>query len=72
MDPVGELRLLLASGTSLVTVETPEESRLLALARAASGSTPLWIWSAATGLRRDGREPIYGTAVPETLSAVFQ
>ena len=67
MDPVGELRLLLASGTSLVTVETPEESRLLGLVRAAAGSTPLWIWSAATGLRRDGREPIYGTAVPEQM-----
>ncbi len=67
MDPVGELRLLLASGTSLVTVETPEESRLLTLARAAAGSTPIWMWSAATGLRRDGREPVYGTAVPDQM-----
>jgi len=67
MDPVGDLRLLLASGTCLVTVETPEESRLLALVRAAAGATPMWQWSAASGLRRDGRDPVYGTTAPDQM-----
>ena len=45
MEAVAELRVLLASGQSLVTVTTTEESRLLAILREAGGTAPLWTWS---------------------------
>src|SRR5689334_9404031 len=62
MEAVAELRVLLASGQSLITVTTTEEARLLAVVRAAGGSTPVWTWSAASGLQRDGAAPVYGSA----------
>jgi hypothetical protein len=61
MEAVAELRVLLASGQSLITVTTTEEARLLAIVRAAGGTTPLWTWSAASGLQRDGAAAVYGS-----------
>jgi len=64
MEAVAELRVLLASGQSLITVATTEEPRLLSVVRAAGGTTPFWTWSAASGLSRDGAPPVYGSAPP--------
>jgi SpoVK/Ycf46/Vps4 family AAA+-type ATPase len=68
MDAVEDLRLLFASGTPLLAVDTQEETRLLALVRRASGATPVWTWSTASGLARVGAAPIYGTADPDQLT----
>jgi hypothetical protein len=71
MDPVAELRVLLASGQPLVTVTTTEEPRVLAILRQLVGASPLWTWSAASGLRRDGAAPLYGsTALHQVLDNV--
>lgn len=67
MDAVSELRLLLRSGTSLISIDTAEEQRVLAMLRAASGSTPIWTWSTASGLCRDGSAAIYGTSDPDQM-----
>ena len=67
MDAVSELRLLLQSGTSLIAIDSAEEQRVLAMVRAASGSTPVWTWSAASGLCRDGNAAIYGTTDPDQM-----
>src|SRR4051812_23641532 len=64
MDDVAELRVLLASGQSLITVVTTEEVRLLSIVRDACGTTPFWTWSAASGLRRDAASPVYGSVAP--------
>jgi cytidylate kinase len=69
MDPVAELRVLLASGQPLVAVTTTEEARLLAILREVGGSTPLWTWSSASGLRRDGAAPVYGSTGPGQVLA---
>ncbi len=68
MDAVEDLRLLFASGTPLLVVNTREEPRLLDLVRTASGPTPVWTWSHASGLARDNAAPIYGTADPGQLT----
>ena len=67
MEAVAELRVLLASGQSLVTVTTTEESRLLAILREAGGTAPLWTWSSASGLRRDGAAAVYGSEAPDQV-----
>ncbi len=67
MDAVAELRLLLGSGTSLITVDTAEEPRALRIVRDASGSTPVWTWSSASGLSRDGSAAIYGSVDPDQM-----
>jgi len=67
MDVVTELRVLLASGIPLVTVETAEVPRLVELLRAATGTDPLWIWSVASGLRRDGAQPLYGSTAVDQI-----
>src|SRR4051794_11309834 len=67
MDAVAELRLLLGSGTALITVDTAEEPRALRIIRDASGATPMWTWSAASGLARDGNAPIYGSVDPDQM-----
>ena len=67
MDAVAELRLLLASGTSLITIDTAEEPRVLNLVRAANGATPVWTWSAASGLARDRSTAIYGSVEPAQM-----
>ncbi|MCJ7725822.1 MAG: AAA family ATPase, partial [Acidimicrobiia bacterium] len=66
MDTSADLRVLLASQYPLLLVATREEQRFLELLRRAAGEMglPVWIWSAATGLARDGRESMYGTADP--------
>src|SRR5690349_252763 len=61
MDAIAHLRILLASGQSLISVTTNEETRLLAVLREVGGTTPLWTWSSASGLRRDGAPPVYGS-----------
>ncbi|MGZ6912418.1 MAG: AAA family ATPase [Acidimicrobiia bacterium] len=61
MDPLTELRVLLASGIPLIAVETDEEQRLVDLVRDAAGAERLWTWSIADGLHRDGATPLYGT-----------
>jgi MoxR-like ATPase len=65
MDAVAVLRVLLASGQPLVTVTTAEEPRLLEILREVGGTTPLWTWSSASGLRRDGAAPVYGSTGPD-------
>jgi len=63
MDNSGDLRVLFDSPYPLVFAETRDESRLLELIRAEAGrrSTPVWVWSAARGLARDGFAPQYGS-----------
>ncbi|MCB2224885.1 MAG: AAA family ATPase [Actinobacteria bacterium] len=63
MDTSADLRVLLASQYPLLLVATREEQRFLGLLRrAASGlGLPVWVWSAASGLARDGGDPMYGT-----------
>ena len=43
----------------LVFAETRDEARLLELVREEAGrrGTPVWLWSAASGLARDGHGP---------------
>jgi len=66
VDTSADLRVLLASQYPLLVISTREEQRFLhLLRRAAAGlGLPVWVWSAATGLARDGREPMYGTVDP--------
>ena len=67
MDAIAEIRLLLQSGNTLISVETTEETRLLAAVRAANAGGPLWTWSSASGLSHDGTAPIYGSTDPAQL-----
>ncbi len=67
MDAVADLRLLLQSGTSVIAVDTSEEHRCLSIVRAASTGAPVWTWSAATGLGREGSQPLYGTVDPDQM-----
>lgn len=67
MDAVADLRLLLQSGTSVIAVDTAEEQRCLGIVRAASVGTPVWTWSVATGLVREGSQALYGTTDPAQL-----
>ena len=66
MDTSADLRVLLASQYPLLLVSTPEEERFLGMLRSAAigMGLPVWVWSAARGLARDGGEPMYGTADP--------
>ena len=66
MDTSADLRVLLASQYPLLLVATREEQRFLRLLRRAAADLglPVWVWSAATGLARDGKEPMYGTVDP--------
>lgn len=67
MDNTGDLRLLLASHHPLVFAETRDERRFLELLREVAGSLdlPLWIWSVARGLARDGQPPQIHTVDPK-------
>ncbi len=67
MDAIAEIRLLLQSGHTLISVETTEETRLLAIVRGANGGGPLWTWSSASGLSHEGTTPIYGSTDPAQL-----
>ena len=66
MDTSADLRVLLASQYPLLLVSTPEEERFLELLRSAAAGMglPVWVWSAARGLARDGRAPMYPTTDP--------
>ena len=63
MDNASDLRILLDSAYPLVFAEIRDETRFLDLLRAeaAEARLPVWIWSATSGLARDGLEPQYAT-----------
>jgi hypothetical protein len=71
VDTSADLRVLLASQYPLLLVAARDEQRLLGLLRRAAAGLglPLWVWSAAAGLARDGGEPMYGTAEPRRALA---
>ena len=71
MDNSTDLRILFDSPYPLVLAETRDEARLLELLRdeAQRRNTPVWVWSAASGLARDGHNPQYGTRDPATALA---
>lgn len=58
MNDVRDLTVILQSRFSLVVIESPEEPRVLALLErvCALEHLPLFIWSVADGLKRDGKE----------------
>ena len=71
VDSTADLRVLFRSRHPLLVVEAADEERLLALVRrvAAEASLPVWTWTAARGLARDGMGPQYRTADPRTALA---
>jgi AAA+ superfamily predicted ATPase len=71
VDTSADLRVLLASQYPLLLVAARDEERFLDLLRRAAGALglPVWVWSAASGLARDGHEPMYGTAEPRRALA---
>ena len=70
MDTAADLRVLLASQYPLLLVTARDERRFLGLLGAATGpGLPVWVWSAASGLTRDGSDPVYGTADPRRALA---
>jgi len=66
MDPIGDLRLLLASRHPLILATTDDEERFMAILRraAALGGFPVWTWSLTRGLARDGAGAQVGTTDP--------
>jgi hypothetical protein len=68
VDALADLRILLASQHPLILAETAEERRFLDLLRrvATPRGIPVWVWTAASGLARDGQDPQYGTSDPRT------
>ena len=64
MDTVADLKVLLTSAYPLILAEARDEQRLLGALRAAAADLrlPVWTWTAARGLARDGHEAQYGTA----------
>lgn len=64
MDTVADLRVLLTSAYPLILAEARDEQRLMAALRTAARELrlPVWTWTAARGLARDGHDPQYGTA----------
>jgi len=71
VDSTTDLRVLFRSRHPLLVVEAADEDRLLTLVRrvAAEASLPVWTWTAARGLARDGMAPQYRTAEPRTALA---
>jgi MoxR-like ATPase len=63
VDNSKDLAVLLGSRHPLVLAETGEEERFMERLRAAAVSLdlPVWLWSATTGLARDGHPPQYRT-----------
>ncbi len=73
MDNARDFGVLLDSACTLVLVETAEEERSLDLIRrqAADRGLPVWTWSTARALTRDGGTPQYGTdTVHQALAAI--
>ena len=66
MDSISDLRVLLRSQYPLLLVETADEQRLLDMLRRVSAGEhlPLWVWTSAIGLARDGMDAQYGTTDP--------
>jgi ATP-dependent 26S proteasome regulatory subunit len=66
-----ELRLLVNSRQTLITVETSEEERLeqLLLQVATESGMPLYDWSVTTGMAKYGGAAIYNTDQPEQALA---
>ena len=71
VDSTTDLRVLLRSRHPLLVVEADDEERLLTLLRrlAAEGGLPVWTWTAARGLARDGMTAQYRTADPRAALA---
>jgi hypothetical protein len=71
VDSTADLRALFRSRHPLLVVAADDEERLLALVRrvASEGRLPVWTWTAARGLARDGMGPQYRTADPRTALA---
>ncbi|MBM3695433.1 MAG: AAA family ATPase [Actinobacteria bacterium] len=71
VDSTADLRVLFRSRHPLLVVEAADEGRLLTLVRrvAAEASLPVWTWTAARGLARDGMGPQYRTADPRAALA---
>ncbi len=71
VDSTADLRVLFRSRHPLLVVEAADEERLLALVRrvATEASLPVWTWTAARGLARDGMDPQYRTADPRVALA---
>jgi SpoVK/Ycf46/Vps4 family AAA+-type ATPase len=71
VDTVADLKVLLTSAYPLVLAEARDERRLLDALRRLAGELglPLWTWSAARGLARDGHDPQYRTQDPRTALA---
>ncbi|MFH1330846.1 MAG: AAA family ATPase [Actinomycetota bacterium] len=71
VDSTADLRVLFRSRHPLLVVEAADEERLLALVRrvAAEAALPVWTWTAARGLGRDGMGPQYRTADPRVALA---
>jgi hypothetical protein len=63
MDNAADLRVLFGSAYPLVFAATRDEGRFMALLRAEANKAglPVWMWTAAHGLARDGFDPQYGT-----------
>jgi hypothetical protein len=66
MDNAADLKVLLASQYPLLVVATDEEPRFMDLLRCAADevNVPVWTWSVAQGLMRDGQQPQYQSADP--------
>jgi len=71
VDSTADLRVLFRSRHPLLVVEAADEERLLTLLRrlAAEADLPVWTWTAARGLARDGMAPQYRTADPRAALA---
>lgn len=71
VDSTADLRVLFRSRHPLLVVEAVDEERLLTLVRrvAAEAALPVWTWTAARGLARDGMGPQYRTADPRAAMA---
>lgn len=72
MDATADLQVLLRSQYPLILVEARDEQRFLGMLRRVSDgmNLPVWTWSAARGLARDGMEDaMYRTADPRRALA---
>lgn len=73
MDNAQDFGVLLDAGCALILVETLEEDRSsdIIRAEAVARDRPVWTWSSARGLTRDGGQPQYGTeGVHQALAAI--
>jgi hypothetical protein len=60
-NAVKQLMLLINSRNPIITLETSEEQRFLAVLERVAGQLdiPLWVWSVTTGLARAGGAALY-------------